>query len=1392
MNERLNIRFLIVLLASAAVLSAGWTAVHAYQVRRNSGALLAHADRAEQAGDDDRAVKLLGLYLEREPDNVDVRARYALLRFRLARSPQELRQVIGVLVQVVEQDPSRTEVQRKLVEAAAATGQIDTAARHLIALREAFPKDSKLAFQLGQCREASGDYAAAAALFREAVHLSAANLDAASQLAQILRARLGKNAEADAVLDEMVAANKDDYRAYLVRGRVRRETGRSAEADVAEALRLAPEDVEVRLLAADLASRDKRAPEIARAQLRFVLDRRADDPRLYEALAAVELRDHKPEAAVACLRRGLEKIPDHPNLMWNLANVLIANNRRDEARPIVDKIPQGALPFGRVQFLRASLKYQDGFWREAADEIEAIRPALSSVQDLATQADLILGNCLRTIGDDDRAVFAYRRVVAVDPTNPAARFGIVVALLNQGRPDTALVECEELMQMPAPPASGWPLMARLLILQNLRQPPTQRHWERVDAVLERAARAQPNSPAIVILRAEADVGRGRSAEAWRLLEAARDKSPHEADYWVALVELADRADDHARAARLLDEAGHTVEDSVEMRLARGRHLASVGDEQSLAAIPALADGVERMPATEQASLASGLASLLAASGRFPQALALWARATELDPRSLNNRLAVFDVALHQGDEALMAETLDAMRQIEGPDGPLMRYSQARRILADESKPAAARSAEARAILTDVGNKRPNWSRVPLAVARAYELEGSPDKAIEFYRKAIDLGERQLTVVRHLVELLVERGRYVDADQVIRKLPTQSPVFGDMQRIAAEVSLKTNDSTRALEYAIRAVPTDSKNASDQRWLGQVLAAGGQAERAERALCRSVELDERDPAGWVALVQFYTRGGHKDKADEAISRAERRIDQAVAPLALAQCYLAVGKQDKARQLFAAAVKARPEDVVTLQSVADFALRTGNRDEAKKYLRRIVSLKSKDPTAADQAQKLLAVVLASGGNYQDSREALAMVGLLNVPERAPGTEESEDPDEMRTRAVVLATQSRKTRQQEAIRILQSLEKRRPLGNEDQFLLAQLQERVGDVVGARDRMLRLLASDGENPRFLTYQVRCLLRQALLNDAQLWLEKLEQILPDALTTVELKSRLLTARGQGSEVVELIRTHAHADSAATTRAVGELLEELGQPAAAEEYFRRHATLAGTPDGPLELARYLARRRRLDEALRLCASVRESTPPDKFGYACLAVLRAAKAGEGDCLRVDGWLQESLRNDPGSIGVLVCQADLRDLLRRYDEAEALYRKVLKRDPRNLVALNNLAWQLACRQGGAGEALSFAELALEVGGSQPALLDTRALALLANNKPAQALEDLDDATLPSLDRATLASVRFHRARAYLQDGKRTEAQKALRDARAAGLEESELHPLEIPSYREVAALH
>jgi Flp pilus assembly protein TadD len=136
-----------------------------------------------------------------------------------------------------------------------------------------------------------------------------------------------------------------------------------------------------------------------------------------------------------------------------------------------------------------------------------------------------------------------------------------------------------------------------------------------------------------------------------------------------------------------------------------------------------------------------------------------------------------------------------------------------------------------------------------------------------------------------------------------------------------------------------------------------------------------------------------------------------------------------------------------------------------------------------------------------------------------------------------------------------------------------------------------------------------------------------------------------------------------------------------------------------------------------------------------------------------------------------------ADLCDQRGRYSDSESLYRQVLKVEPSNYVALNNLAWLIVQRTGNGGEALPMIETAVHGIGRRADLLDTRGLVYLALGKNEQAVADLKESTadVPTPTRL------FHLARALHQAHDRDGAVKALHQAKEIGLQPARLHPIE-----------
>jgi Flp pilus assembly protein TadD len=103
---------------------------------------------------------------------------------------------------------------------------------------------------------------------------------------------------------------------------------------------------------------------------------------------------------------------------------------------------------------------------------------------------------------------------------------------------------------------------------------------------------------------------------------------------------------------------------------------------------------------------------------------------------------------------------------------------------------------------------------------------------------------------------------------------------------------------------------------------------------------------------------------------------------------------------------------------------------------------------------------------------------------------------------------------------------------------------------------------------------------------------------------------------------------------------------------------------------------------------------------------------------------------------------------------------FETVLKRDPGNVVALNNLAW-LKLQRGAITDALKLALRAYERNGQSPDIADTYGWALIQSGRVADALPVLSAAQAAA---PTVPGIRYHLAVALAQSGSKPEAARQL----------------------------
>ena len=245
-----------------------------------------------------------------------------------------------------------------------------------------------------------------------------------------------------------------------------------------------------------------------------------------------------------------------------------------------------------------------------------------------------------------------------------------------------------------------------------------------------------------------------------------------------------------------------------------------------------------------------------------------------------------------------------------------------------------------------------------------------------------------------------------------------------------------------------------------------------------------------------------------------------------------------------------------------------------------------------------------------------------------------------------------------------------------------------------------------------------------------------------------------------------------------------LFERYGLIAEAEKNYRASmARESRDPLSPLALARFLGRQNRTEEALALCDQARKSAPTEAALATGVAILGAGKTvTEDQQHRVEGWITEALRQQPGSLSIRLSLTDLCNQQRRYEQAASIYREILGSSPDHIAALNNLAWILSFQPRKENEALSLIDHAIELAGAEPSLLDTRAVIQLNHGQAELAIRDLGTAIASS---PQLPEFHFHLARAHQAAKKVADARKALHQAEQLGLKPDSVDPRERDSF-------
>jgi tetratricopeptide (TPR) repeat protein len=1431
--KRVNFKLLFGLLIGSLLLAGGLFGLNRYQVDRNAGGLAKLARQKLKDGKIQESVSLFNRYLGMRPDDVDVQREYAELVLEQTQgtrvSQADLQRAYNSLEEAVRRNPEDNELRLKLAEFQVRVGRVGDAREHLETLRsqpagaadgEKAEDATKVQLLLARCLAGEGDFDSAARLAGDLIGYDVQQRSFVPDrrpvdetepyllLASVLEERLQDAPAADAVLEELGKRRANDAKAWLAISRWHRQRSDldAATQDVDKALKLAPDDADVVWGSFEL-SLAKGDVATAKTTVDRARELFPGDERVYRGLAALALQRGDLPAAETALRDGVAQLPDKASLLLMLADTLLQQGKLDETDETTAQIEE---LFGTaspaVGLLQSRVLIARRRWSQARQRLEEIRPLAAGAPELIRQVDLALAQCYENLEEFDEQLDVSRRILVDDPGSLQARVTQASAMAAAGRTDDAIAEFETVAgalppdRLAAAPQVWYPLL-QLWVTDQIKRPAGERDWSRIDDLLAKLEQSTTVTAAqIALLRADILSRKGESDAALDLLERATSSGDAEPPLWSALAQLTlrERGPEATREvlARLpAERIDHPALMPIRIQLA-----AREAPEEAARELAAIEKGATAAAPEEAARLLSMLAGLQLELGNAADAERLWRTAAERQPDDLRSRTALLELAMKAGDVDKAKAAAADIEAVAGEKSARSLVAQAGvRILqvrqAQEQKELETGKVdltaeeqrllgEARNLLIEAENDRPGWQVVHTYAAEIDGLKGDIPSAIDRLQKAVKLGPANPDVVRQLVALLYASNRLDEARQALDTLGPDG--LGGLERLSAEMELRSGRLDDAVAIAERTVNLDSKNGGELLWLGQLLERAGKLERAGELFNKAVDASPDRADAWLALFSHQLAAGRRRGAETTLDRAAQALQPPARQLVRARGEEMLGRLDDADRSLQEAAAASPDDIGIATARAEFLVRVGRTDAAMDSLRALIDSKTDNAVARGTkswARRKLAELQANRGTYPEFREAMAMIDA-NVGEDGQLTAE-----DAAVKVALLANRPEPTSWQQAIEVLETLRSRQTLTTAQRLTLAGLLDKVGRWEESRQELMAIVAAPQTPPAFVAMLADKLITHGELDNGRSWVKRLQETAPNAPVTVALEARLAIADKDRARAADLARRlmpegEVPTDQAGQLMALAKLIEDLGFPKAADKVLAQYAELS--PEGVVARAEFLGRQRRTTEALDVLEKSWDTLSLERLLSVAMEALRTNPKAETEAARFQQWIKKARRIDPESVVVSLVEAEWLGMQDRGAEAEAMYRALLDRkdlEPvQAAIIANNLAFQLA-QPKTAAEAKKLIDQAIGTLGPHPDLLDTRGLVLLALGEDREAVTDLQQAILQPSDVKYL-----HLAYAQFRTGDESAARTALESGRKQGLTVERLSAADRARLREI----
>ena len=758
------------------------------------------------------------------------------------------------------------------------------------------PANGEAHYLLGQAQLAQGDAVAAEKEIKAARDLNWDRNALSLSLSQSYAAQ-GKFKEilAEPIPDSLTPEQRADILTLRALAQSSLQNPAAAKVSLAEAERIAPKNVDARLLSARLALADRDA-SLAETKVDEAI---ALDPKRADAIqfkAQLKMNAGDRQGALDLMDKSVAAAPTQSSFKLDRANLLLNLGQDVKARADVDSVlakePKNAV----ATYLSLVLNVRAGKFPEAEQDLVKLDPVIARFPRGRYFEALIKANR----GQVEQAVELAERYVARAPNDPDGVRLLARTQMAARRPARAVDVLNKAIAAGQKDAETMDLLGRAYA-QAGQSPQAARSFEQ-------ASTLAPSSPDILTRLASSKMQMGDAAGATSALERSLEIAPNQASTGEALVAAALSSGDLDRAQAALDrlrqQAGETEPVSLLTGALRLARLDVDGAREQFEST------VKTFPDSVAAKL--NLAKVLLLQNKRPEAMALLETVLAKDRANTQALTVLVQVLLAENRGADAMKAVEAAR-VAAPTNLAILAGQAE---------LAARLGDANkglAVLDAARNNSPTPAALLPELARLQVAAGKLDAAKITFAQILSANPNNLDLRRAQVELLLNSGDVDAARASLQAGLKLSPGnFGMLSALALiEQRAKGLDAAVATAEQLRREPANMPAAALLK--GDLYMAAKKFDEAEQAYATEFKAAPSTALA-IRLANAQAAAGHKDQSLLGLRawQAKQPADPDLAQT-LASIDIVDRRYADAEKNLQIVLDQRPNDIIALNNMA-----------------------------------------------------------------------------------------------------------------------------------------------------------------------------------------------------------------------------------------------------------------------------------------------------------------------------------------------------------------------------------------------------------------------------------------------------------------------------------------